>query len=171
MSVDDGFYNNAGDVAFLTLEAFACGVQIVVGEHYRVLEDGGQYARGIGDGVGTRARPCGVQARVGAYGQPVRPAVVASLELDHLLAAGIGSRHAHSVLQGVGAGVAKHALLGAGDDFTQLLGQLHLESMRLGDLNADIPDGLYYDLVQLVCRVAQNNGARSGVVVYVLVTV
>ena len=43
--------------------------------------------------------------------------------------------------------------------------------MRLGDLNADIPDGLYYDLVQLVCRVAQDNGARSGVVVYVLVTV
>ena len=171
MAVDYRLDDDARDVPLLPFDALARGVQVVVGQHDGVVEDGRKHSGGVGDRVGAGERSRFIQGGLAADGEAVRPSVVAAFELQHLPAAGVGAGHTHRVLQGVGAGVAQGALLGAGNDLPQLLGQLDLEHVGLGHLNAPRRYGFHHGAVELVVGVAQDNGARAGVVVDVLVAV
>ena len=157
-----GFRDNAGNLARVLRKCLAHGLDIVIRNDDGIGRCRARNTRGI------RQRK-GRHAGTGRGQQGVHVAVVATLELQHLGAAGVAAGQAHRRHGGLGAGVDHAHLIGRGardDGFREqsltLGGRAKAQAAR---------SGLLHGLHNLWVRIAVNHRAIGADQVNVLVAV
>ena len=156
-------HDDAGNVAAHLGKGLFELSNVVVLQHDGVL---GHIGRHTGRGRGAE----GGQTRAGLDQQRIRMAVVAAVELDDLVAAGVAARQAQRAHAGFGAGADQAHHVHAGHEGADLLGQHHFTFGGCAKAEAFEHGGLH-GLDHFGVAVAQDHGAPAADVVSELLIV
>ena len=159
----DRLDDDTGDLAAVLGEGFTHRIQIV--------EDAGQ---GVFGEIGRNARAVrltqGQGAGTGLDQQGVGVAVVAALEFDDLVAAGVATGQTDGAHGGFGAGVDHPHLLHGGDDLADFLGHQHFDLGRR-TVAQPLLNGLDDGGLDGRVVVTQQHGAPGADVIHVGLTI
>mmetsp|Transcript_508 Transcript_508/g.1557 ORF Transcript_508/g.1557 Transcript_508/m.1557 type:complete len:443 (+) Transcript_508:800-2128(+) len=159
----DGLEDDARDLVLVVLEDGLHGGEVVVARAQRGLGGALGHAGRVGQAEGGHAG-----ARLHEEG--VRVAVVAALELDHLVAPRVGPHEPQDAHARLGARVCEPDHLHRGDRLDHLLGEHVLEGRGRAEGGA-LLQGLLERLQHPVVRVADDGRAPGAHVVDVLVAI
>ena len=151
-----GLDDHAGDLVGIFRDELPCERGVVEGRHQHAVAHGFRDARRIGNRTWEIFEPPWDKA----HQRFARHAVVAALELQDLLAAGMGAGETHGVHVGLGAGADIAQLLGAGDRIADRFGELDSGGVRGEECHALAQLRLDH-LDDLGISVAQQHRARA----------
>mmetsp|Transcript_7468 Transcript_7468/g.18103 ORF Transcript_7468/g.18103 Transcript_7468/m.18103 type:complete len:525 (+) Transcript_7468:23-1597(+) len=160
---DDWLEDDGGDLALVLLEELLDRLEVIVLGRQRRLGSSLGNARRVGEAEGE-------DARAGRDEEPVGVTVVAPLELDDLVALGVGPDEAEHAHAGLCARVGEADHFDRGDSVNHHLGE-HVLVEGGGAERGALLEGLDKRVVDLLQVVAADGGAPSADVVDVLVAV